>query len=1829
MKSYTLWRNILLTGILLLLSCEEERDSQYPKIMQGQVDFSIPEPAVVGRDVLFQVSNGISDPENLTFNWSAPDFTPATGTGNGFSTTAPATPGIYPVFLTVRAAGYRDIVIKNEIRLEDYRCSPMVGSLRIEGPSNAYMNEELVFTAAGITSPAEPDVEYRWSSSGGFTPGTFTGKEFHTRIGDTPNTYTLYLEAIDLTGNHCAADTSLKVSNTCTPMTGALEFAAEPTGYVVAKGSYVYLTAGGIQTPSSGVEYLWSLPGLTGITYDSDDHSRVHGSFLADVYGERDFTVTAQASGYCPVDKTHTLKIVDCIPMEGQLKLALEGTQDPTTGAFRQGTPLTASASGITTPDNVIYEWSSPGISGATPTANTWKATLPSTVDSYVLTVTAKKPAGSPINYCEARKDTTISVGTVRMAGDLYIEASGEAVSGYTLRPGALALFAAKGISNPTVQNITYRWTVTGLTVSPYTTTGNNTWSFTVPSDATDGTGYSVQVIAEATGYTSEQVTITGTVKNAAMAGDLQLTATGDGAGTNNEGKSTLRPGTEVTFKAEGITAPTSLTYTWDWRISGSNTSLNNVTSPDNTWRITAPALTTDKYVATVHVDAVGYARKTKSMEFIIDNTTMSGNPQIHAIGNAEEVTETGEKITVRPGAAVAFNASGVTAPANVTYEWSWEGSPLTSGSSTGETWNIQVPNNAASGNYTIVLTARADGYNPKVVKKLVVVAAAPMSGDLKIRVNGLLSSVPDTIRPGMEISFEAEGITKPASNLTYDWEWTDGQSSATASGVDNKTWTITAAAEGHYTVKVTVKSYGYESKFNSKVIIVKAPEMAGDLTVKASDAGGVINGNILKPAANVTFSVSGVTNPATGVKYDWTVQDASATTTYPDNGKTLDLAIPAGATGSYTVTVTATATGYTPLAGAPRTFTVKAPQMTGDLTVKATGDGVNGDNTLRPAANVTFAVSGVTNPATGVTYTWTVQNNSATAETFTHNSTEQAFSIPAGATGNYTVTVTATATGYAPLTGASRTFTVKAAPMTGNIAIAVTGDGVTNDANGTIIRPKSKVTFTIQNSITQPADGFTYQWAVEKQHFADPDITGVQSAATSTTWVVDVMPDVTTGTQYTIKATAVRVGYEPKESIVTIIVKPATLAGNLQIEVTSAAKNYNSESIRPGAQADFTATGLTNPPAGISYEWTWKPSGGGSTPATTTENTWSTNLGAATGPGTITVTVKATGYESVSQNKTVTVEKGKLRGTLAIATGSSSPAANGDGSYRPNSQVEFTATGLNTPPTPTSYEWTWTLNDGTLVSSTTTAVNAWSANLGATASTGTIAVTAKLDGYTAATATKQVTVQNSTMRGTLSIVPTSTGGGVRTENGTLLLRRESVVRFSASMTNPPAGVTYDWEIKNNGGGGATVNVSGEYYDYTAMLLNSNSERIGDLVNIKLTAKANGYADKVSAIDANIRCFEFEYSNSSISYTSGGGSTIYTGSEVHFIAPITNPSSANYAWTSTTNEHGTGQQWTTRAPDTPGASFGASVTINQTGYCPDTMSLSGLSVSCSPMTGILTVEETGKPADVIYFNKNKDLPLTATYNGTAPDSYRWEINDVNFTAQTTTGRDNTITIANAASITVGASTLTVTAMKGACKLQSTTKTIIISDCPYTGSDLLLDATHKCEVITTNSTSYTQAYIQANGGQIYRIVQLPTTYPATGYLWWFAESSRLGTPTYTNAGTNYYIQTNAGNACPINWGVPSPNQWNGMFDATTTNVNVTALCSPDYNNGTDLWGFSATNTHYYRNNNAFDGDEGAYIWTTTTNQYVRIRHGNTPENTTNPNVYAATVRCVRQ
>jgi uncharacterized protein (TIGR02145 family) len=368
---------------------------------------------------------------------------------------------------------------------------------------------------------------------------------------------------------------------------------------------------------------------------------------------------------------------------------------------------------------------------------------------------------------------------------------------------------------------------------------------------------------------------------------------------------------------------------------------------------------------------------------------------------------------------------------------------------------------------------------------------------------------------------------------------------------------------------------------------------------------------------------------------------------------------------------------------------------------------------------------------------------------------------------------------------------------------------------------------------------------------------------------------------------------------------------------------------------------------------------------------------------------------------------------------------------------------------------------------------------------------------------------------------------------------------------------------------------------------------------------------------------------------------IYTGAVVNFIAPViidpNNGNNATYTWTTTngTPVSGSGQQWQTKAPPTPTTGFGTTVTINQTGYCEDKRSLPGLRVDCQPPTGTLTAYADGKTVGDIYFNKAQNLKLYAIYNGTeAATSYTWDIGGQYVETTTVTSLTVDASDQRIKNLTApGTYILTVSAKKGDCTLQTVTYNIFVSDCPYTGSDLLIDATYRCEEINTGSDPYYKAYISIKTGtgetQIYPIVQLPDN--LGGRRWWFAKNSTLGNP--QGSPKEYYPYGIATNACPssLNWYIPTQDEWNYLFIATGASTNFgESLRSTTFGTGTDIYGFSAINTHYYSNGTNKSGDDGTFAWTSATDKSIRIQTTAAPQNDFSISSGGmATVRCIHQ
>jgi uncharacterized protein (TIGR02145 family) len=82
------------------------------------IDFT--NPAVSkSQQASFVVSRepAVPNPAAITYRWSAPDFSPVTHEGRTYTSTAPATPGTYPVTLTAQSEGYCPLAITKVVEV--------------------------------------------------------------------------------------------------------------------------------------------------------------------------------------------------------------------------------------------------------------------------------------------------------------------------------------------------------------------------------------------------------------------------------------------------------------------------------------------------------------------------------------------------------------------------------------------------------------------------------------------------------------------------------------------------------------------------------------------------------------------------------------------------------------------------------------------------------------------------------------------------------------------------------------------------------------------------------------------------------------------------------------------------------------------------------------------------------------------------------------------------------------------------------------------------------------------------------------------------------------------------------------------------------------------------------------------------------------------------------------------------------------------------------------------------------------------------------------------------------------------------------------------------------------------------------------------------------------------------------------------------------------------------------------------------------------------------------------------------------------------------------
>ncbi|MDR2359058.1 MAG: hypothetical protein LBD87_04575 [Prevotellaceae bacterium] len=156
-------------------------------------------------------------------------------------------------------------------------------------------------------------------------------------------------------------------------------------------------------------------------------------------------------------------------------------------------------------------------------------------------------------------------------------------------------------------------------------------------------------------------------------------------------------------------------------------------------------------------------------------------------------------------------------------------------------------------------------------------------------------------------------------------------------------------------------------------------------------------------------------------------------------------------------------------------------------------------------------------------------------------------------------------------------------------------------------------------------------------------------------------------------------------------------------------------------------------------------------------------------------------------------------------------------------------------------------------------------------------------------------------------------------------------------------------------------------------------------------------------------------------------------------------------------------------------------------------------------------------------------------------------------------------------------------------------------CPYTGSDLIMDATHLCQQRTSGAKNW-QAYIQdSRDSEIYRIVLMPDG------KWWLAQNVKYaGTGEtitvsgctkelcgrwYTYAqfkaaygGTSGYGENKQG-VCPNGWVLPTQNNWttfNQSISSNNTTIcqslrHLSSTCSPK----PDTYGWASGKSGSYK------------------------------------------------
>ncbi|MDR1799442.1 MAG: VCBS repeat-containing protein, partial [Bifidobacteriaceae bacterium] len=520
------------------------------------------------------------------------------------------------------------------------------------------------------------------------------------------------------------------------------------------------------------------------------------------------------------------------------------------------------------------------------------------------------------------------------------------------------------------------------------------------------------------------------------------------------------------TLTASSVVVPSDATVTYQWFRDGVPV------GSDPTYTVTREDLGRS-FTVTATASKAGLATVTKTSAAVVGTCAPVSLGSSWSYYPPTTVTTLSSQMRLQP-------TSVSPSYAELSYQWLRDGVPIDG--ATSDSYFSRLEDRGAL--ITLQVTATADGCSATGTSFIGYSVAADATGPARVIYTPQILGTPQV---GQTLSVGAITANPPDATLTYQWK---RGSTVVGTGA---TYTVQEADIGWgLTVVVTANAPGYDAGTpvsSYSVTPTGGPIQLGAVTITGTAQTG----------ATVTASVASVTPSSAALSYQWKVGGTVV------GGNSPTYTVQAADVGqALTVTVTASRTNYTTSTVTSAPVTVAATPAS-IASVAITG-------TAQPGQVLTAAVGAVTPSGATLTYQWKLGGTvvGGNSPTYTVQTSDVGQSL--------TVTVTASATGYANASQTSAPVTVAA------VAASIASVSITGTP-----QPGQVLTAAV-GAVTPSGATLTYQWKLG----------GTVVGGNSPTYTVQAS-DVSK--QLTVTVTANAAGYATASrtsAAVTIIALPA-----------------------------------------------------------------------------------------------------------------------------------------------------------------------------------------------------------------------------------------------------------------------------------------------------------------------------------------------------------------------------------------------------------------------------------------------------------------------------------------------------------------------------------------------------------------------------------------------------------------------------------------------------------------------------------------------------------------